>query len=147
MMQSCNSHTLPPPSTSTINSRCRSDSCDSEWLPTIQRSRSVSEVKHERPPPSLHATTSTSQNVISTFTQTAANPRFRFHGNVEVGVDVALRELRDCYTAVILVGSRGYGIYHRCSTHIRMRYTITIIYSLLLLYAHSFIDNHRFITF
>jgi len=41
--------------------------------------------------------------VINTFTQTAQNDRCHFVGNVSVGRDVSLAELRNAYTAVVLV--------------------------------------------
>ncbi|BFZ03699.1 hypothetical protein BsWGS_06737 [Bradybaena similaris] len=42
------------------------------------------------------------KNVINTFTNTAQNERCNFFGNVEVGRDVSLRDLRDAYSAVVL---------------------------------------------
>lgn len=48
------------------------------------------------------------QNVISTFTQTARSPRCAFRGNVAVGSDVTVAELREAYHAVVLV-SVGWG--------------------------------------
>uniref|UniRef100_A0A8C6DMV4 NADPH:adrenodoxin oxidoreductase, mitochondrial n=1 Tax=Moschus moschiferus TaxID=68415 RepID=A0A8C6DMV4_MOSMO len=42
------------------------------------------------------------KNVINTFTQTARSDRCAFHGNVEVGKDVTVQELRDAYHAVVL---------------------------------------------
>jgi len=42
------------------------------------------------------------KNVISTFTQTANNDRCRFFGNVEIGKDVSISELRKVYDAVAL---------------------------------------------
>ncbi|EDW02330.1 GH21932 [Drosophila grimshawi] len=42
------------------------------------------------------------KNVINTFTKTAENPRLRFFGNVTLGTDVTLQELRDRYHAVLL---------------------------------------------
>lgn len=42
------------------------------------------------------------KNVINTFTQTAKNERCSFIGNVTVGTDVTLAELRKAYTAVVL---------------------------------------------
>ncbi|CAG5135645.1 unnamed protein product [Candidula unifasciata] len=42
------------------------------------------------------------KNVIHTFTNTAKNERCNFFGNVEVGRDVSLKDLRDAYSAVIL---------------------------------------------
>lgn len=43
------------------------------------------------------------KNCINTFTQTAAQERFAFFGNVEVGRDVLLPQLREAYHAVVLV--------------------------------------------
>jgi adrenodoxin-NADP+ reductase len=43
------------------------------------------------------------KNVISSFTKTAHNSRVRFVGNVTLGQDVTLKDLRDSYHAVILV--------------------------------------------
>lgn len=43
------------------------------------------------------------QNVINTFTQTAQHERCSFHGNVNVGKDVTIDELRQAYHAVVLV--------------------------------------------
>ncbi|KAL7735047.1 hypothetical protein ACLKA6_016959 [Drosophila palustris] len=42
------------------------------------------------------------KNVINTFTKTAENPRLRFFGNVTLGTDVTLQELRERYHAVLL---------------------------------------------
>ncbi|XP_059160375.1 NADPH:adrenodoxin oxidoreductase, mitochondrial-like isoform X2 [Physella acuta] len=42
------------------------------------------------------------KNVIHTFTQTANNDRCSFLGNVEVGKDVTLQDLRKIYSAVVL---------------------------------------------
>ncbi|KAL0595529.1 NADPHadrenodoxin oxidoreductase, mitochondrial [Plecturocebus cupreus] len=42
------------------------------------------------------------QNVINTFTQTARSGRCAFWGNVEVGRDVTVPELREAYHAVVL---------------------------------------------
>ncbi|VDN15441.1 unnamed protein product [Dibothriocephalus latus] len=42
------------------------------------------------------------KNVINTFTQVAENPRLQYWGNVTVGKDVRLRELREAYDAVLL---------------------------------------------
>lgn len=42
------------------------------------------------------------KNVINTFTKTAENPRLRFFGNVTLGEDVTLQELRERYHAVLL---------------------------------------------
>ncbi|KAK2112015.1 hypothetical protein P7K49_011762 [Saguinus oedipus] len=45
------------------------------------------------------------QNVINTFTQTAHSGRCAFWGNVEVGRDVTVPELREAYHAVVLVSA------------------------------------------
>lgn len=45
------------------------------------------------------------QNVINTFTSTAKNARCQFVGNVTVGRDISLQDLRNHYTAVVLVTS------------------------------------------
>ncbi|XP_026936386.1 NADPH:adrenodoxin oxidoreductase, mitochondrial isoform X3 [Sagmatias obliquidens] len=42
------------------------------------------------------------KNVINTFTRTAHSDRCAFHGNVVVGRDVTVQELRDAYHAVVL---------------------------------------------
>lgn len=42
------------------------------------------------------------KNVINTFTKTAEHPRLRYFGNISLGTDVSLRELRDRYHAVLL---------------------------------------------
>nr|CAD7393206.1 unnamed protein product [Timema cristinae] len=42
------------------------------------------------------------KNVINTFTKTARNPNVRFIGNVSIGRDVSLDELRHAYHAVLL---------------------------------------------
>ncbi|KAF6093754.1 ferredoxin reductase [Phyllostomus discolor] len=42
------------------------------------------------------------KNVINTFTQTAHSDRCAFHGNVAVGRDVTVPELREAYHAVVL---------------------------------------------
>ncbi|XP_023302728.2 NADPH:adrenodoxin oxidoreductase, mitochondrial [Lucilia cuprina] len=42
------------------------------------------------------------KNVINTFTKTADNSRFNFYGNVTLGKDVSLQQLRDNYHAVLL---------------------------------------------
>ncbi|XP_012588609.1 PREDICTED: NADPH:adrenodoxin oxidoreductase, mitochondrial isoform X2 [Condylura cristata] len=42
------------------------------------------------------------KNVVNTFTQTARSQRCAFHGNVVVGRDVAVAELREAYHAVVL---------------------------------------------
>lgn len=43
------------------------------------------------------------KNVINTFTKTAENPRVRFLGNLSLGTDFTLDDLRDRYHAVLLV--------------------------------------------
>jgi hypothetical protein len=43
------------------------------------------------------------KNVINTFTKTAKSPQLRFVGNVALGQDLSLKELRDAYHAVVLV--------------------------------------------
>lgn len=48
------------------------------------------------------------QNVINTFTQTARSDRCAFHGNVVVGRDVTVPELREAYHAVVLVSAGGW---------------------------------------
>ncbi|XP_058650232.1 NADPH:adrenodoxin oxidoreductase, mitochondrial-like isoform X1 [Onychostoma macrolepis] len=54
------------------------------------------------------------KNVINTFTQTAQHERCSFHGNVNVGKDVTINELRQAYHAVVLSygaeGNRSMGI-------------------------------------
>ncbi|OWF50606.1 NADPH:adrenodoxin oxidoreductase, mitochondrial [Mizuhopecten yessoensis] len=42
------------------------------------------------------------KNVINTFTKTAKSERCSFIGNVEVGRDITLQQLRDAYSAVVL---------------------------------------------
>lgn len=42
------------------------------------------------------------KNVINTFKKTAENPRCKFFGNVSLGIDVTLQQLRDHYHAVVL---------------------------------------------
>nr|CAD7456832.1 unnamed protein product [Timema tahoe] len=42
------------------------------------------------------------KNVVNTFTKTARNPNVRFIGNVSIGRDVSLDELRHAYHAVLL---------------------------------------------
>ncbi|XP_075167016.1 NADPH:adrenodoxin oxidoreductase, mitochondrial [Haematobia irritans] len=42
------------------------------------------------------------KNVINTFTKTAGNERFSFYGNVALGRDVTLKQLRDRYHIVLL---------------------------------------------
>lgn len=48
------------------------------------------------------------KNVINTFNKTAENPRFKYYGNISLGQDVTLQQLRDHYHAVIL----AYGAEH-----------------------------------
>ncbi|XP_031700110.1 NADPH:adrenodoxin oxidoreductase, mitochondrial-like isoform X1 [Anarrhichthys ocellatus] len=54
------------------------------------------------------------KNVINTFTQTARQSRCHFYGNVSVGTDVSVEELRHAYHAVILSygaeGNRSMGV-------------------------------------
>lgn len=42
------------------------------------------------------------KNVINTFTKTAENPKFRFIGNLTLGKDVTLQQLRESYDVVLL---------------------------------------------
>lgn len=42
------------------------------------------------------------KNVINTFTKTAENPKFRFFGNLTLGKDVTLNQLREAYDVVLL---------------------------------------------
>lgn len=52
------------------------------------------------------------QNVTKTFGQTARSERCRYYGNVAVGRDVTVAELRQAYHAVVLVrgGARLWGL-------------------------------------
>uniref|UniRef100_UPI0037E99F79 NADPH:adrenodoxin oxidoreductase, mitochondrial isoform X1 n=1 Tax=Semicossyphus pulcher TaxID=241346 RepID=UPI0037E99F79 len=54
------------------------------------------------------------KNVINTFTQTAKHSRCSFYGNVNVGKDVSIEELRQAYHAVVLSygaeGNRSMGV-------------------------------------
>lgn len=43
------------------------------------------------------------KNVINTFTKTAKNPRVNFYGNISLGADVSLSELKNAYHVVLLV--------------------------------------------
>lgn len=43
------------------------------------------------------------KNVINTFHKTAQNPNVKFFGNINVGKDFSIRQLREAYHAVILV--------------------------------------------
>ncbi|KAH8297435.1 hypothetical protein KR044_011844, partial [Drosophila immigrans] len=62
------------------------------------------------------------KNVINTFTKTADNPRLRFFGNVTLGTDVTLQELRDRYHAVLLTygadQDRELQIHNEQQTHV-----------------------------
>ncbi|KAM7536255.1 hypothetical protein Aperf_G00000085843 [Anoplocephala perfoliata] len=42
------------------------------------------------------------KNIINTFTQVAKNPRFNYYGNITVGKDLKLMEIRSAYDAVVL---------------------------------------------
>ena len=44
------------------------------------------------------------KNCINAFTQTALHDRFTFLGNVEIGRDVTLDQLREAYHSIVLVG-------------------------------------------
>ncbi|KAK2885094.1 NADPH:adrenodoxin oxidoreductase, mitochondrial isoform X1 [Channa argus] len=54
------------------------------------------------------------KNVINTFTQTAKHSRCSFYGNVNVGKDISVEELRQAYHAVVLSygadGNRSMGV-------------------------------------
>ena len=43
------------------------------------------------------------KNVINTFTKTALSPQVHFAGNVNLGSDVTLQDLKEAYHAVVLV--------------------------------------------
>lgn len=43
------------------------------------------------------------KNVINTFTKVAESPHVRFCGNLSLGIDFTLKQLRDAYHAVVLV--------------------------------------------
>lgn len=45
------------------------------------------------------------KNVINTFTKVAENERVRFIGNLSLGKDVSLQQLREAYNAVVLVST------------------------------------------
>lgn len=47
------------------------------------------------------------KNVINTFTKTAEHPNVNFFGNIELGKDVSLDELRKFYHVVLLVSLRN----------------------------------------
>ena len=63
------------------------------------------------------------KNVINTFTKTAKSPKLRFVGNVKLGQDLSLQELRDAYHAVVLVGraDNRFG----CNGNLRYNYSVT----------------------
>lgn len=42
------------------------------------------------------------KNVINTFNKTASNSNFNFYGNISLGKDVTLEELRKLYNVVVL---------------------------------------------
>jgi adrenodoxin-NADP+ reductase len=42
------------------------------------------------------------KNVINTFSKTAESPNFNFYGNISLGKDVSLDELRQLYDVVVL---------------------------------------------
>jgi adrenodoxin-NADP+ reductase len=42
------------------------------------------------------------KNVINTFNKTAENPSFNFYGNISLGKDVSLKQLRNLYDVVVL---------------------------------------------
>jgi hypothetical protein len=52
------------------------------------------------------------KNVINTFTKTAKSPQLRFTGNVTLGRDLSLQELRDACHAVLLVGRESWRQQH-----------------------------------
>lgn len=43
------------------------------------------------------------KNVLHTFHKTATNPRVQFLGNINIGKDVTIPQLRELYDAVLLV--------------------------------------------
>lgn len=43
------------------------------------------------------------KNVINTFTKTAENPRVKFLGNINLGTDISLDQLKEAYHIVLLV--------------------------------------------
>ena len=63
------------------------------------------------------------KNVINTFTKTAKSPKLRFVGNVKLGQDLSLQELRDAYHAVVLVSrtNNRFGYYD----NLRYNYSVT----------------------
>lgn len=42
------------------------------------------------------------KNVINTFNKTATHPNFKYYGNISLGTDVRLDELRNAYNIVLL---------------------------------------------
>lgn len=44
--------------------------------------------------------------MINTFSKVAENPRVRFIGNLSLGRDVSLKEIREAYNAVVLVTNK-----------------------------------------
>lgn len=46
------------------------------------------------------------KNVINTFSKVAENPRVRFIGNLSLGRDVSLHDIRNAYNAVVLVSCK-----------------------------------------
>lgn len=46
------------------------------------------------------------KNVINTFHKIAKNSRVQFHGNINVGHDVTLDQLKENYHAILLVNNR-----------------------------------------
>lgn len=57
------------------------------------------------------------KNVINTFTKTAENPKIEYFGNVNLGQNITLQQLREAYHVVVLVGILiDYDIYDACVT-------------------------------
>lgn len=52
------------------------------------------------------------KNVINTFTKVAENPSVKFYGNLTLGKDFGLSELRDAYHAVVLVRINDFTLAH-----------------------------------
>lgn len=51
------------------------------------------------------------KNVINTFNKIAENPSVKFLGNINIGVDITLNELKNAYHIVLLVSySKNYCI-------------------------------------
>lgn len=46
------------------------------------------------------------KNVINTFTKTAEHPNVHYFGNVNLGQDITLRQLKEAYHIVVLVGHK-----------------------------------------